>query len=540
MTIITPRPYQVKALAEMREILDRDPSARLCLQLPTGGGKGFIISFFSKIVREENPRARILVAVDNQDLITENYAKMVKFWPNAPCGIYSSGLNRRDVGDPILHIGIQSVKGRAKELGLYDYVFIDEAHMVHHKDEGEYRAFLNGVAAVNPNVRFIGLTATPWRMGHPGHIAENGAFFTDLIEVVTIEELVALGFLAPLHSKHMAHQYDVSSVKKRGGEYIESDLQKILNTDQQNIDVVDETVARAEALGCKSWIVFCTGVDHAVAICELLNNRGIDSRVLTGKTPKRERKQMIADFKAGKFTAFVSVEVLIKGFDHPATDLGVMLRPTKSKVLFVQMVGRIMRAAPGKVCGYVFDFAGLVEEHGPVTLVSADYKVKQSGDPLVKPCPECHELVHLSVMTCPECLYVFPPPPPPPIVLSNLDIMKPDIFEMEAVAWDWMVKLSKKDGTPMAMVRYYDAFMGSVNEFFFVCHNNRMRTYWQDRFAQVAQMAGVSLDGVTGITAYTKRMNTGKPPNVVKYQKDGRYFKVIDRVWNNIEDELGW
>jgi DNA repair protein RadD len=540
MNDITPYPYQVKALAEVRQCLDKDPSSRPCLQLPTGGGKGYVVAFFTKAVRDENPRARIMITVDNQDLIMENYAKMVRLWPNAPCGMYSSGLNRRDVGDPILHVGIQSVKGRARELGHYDYVLIDEAHMVSHKEEGDYRGFLNDMASVNPAVRFIGLTATPWRMGQTGHIAENGAFFTDLIEGATIDELVTLGFLASLHSKHMEHQYDVSGVKKRGGEYIESDLQKHLNTDEQNADVVDETITRAEKLGCKSWIVFCTGIAHAVAICELLNDRGISANVLTGKTPKRERQQMIKDFKAGRFTALVSVEVLIKGFDHPAADLGVMLRPTKSKTLYVQMVGRIMRSSPGKLCGYIFDFAGLVQEHGPVTQVSANYKVKQAGDCPVKPCPECHEIIHLSIMICPECLYAFPPPPPPPVVLSNLDIMKPDIFEMDVVAWEWAVKLSRKDGTPMAMVRYFDAFNRAINEFFFVLHNNRMLPYWRDRFINMAEMAGVSLDGAEGITAYLHLMNRGKPPDVVRYKKDGKYFKVIGYVWSDIEEELGW
>ena len=539
-TEITPYPYQAKALASIHDCLDKDPDSRPCLQLPTGGGKGYVVAFFTKAVRESNPKSRIMITVDNQDLITENYGKMVRLWPNAPCGIYSSGLNRRDVGDPILHVGIQSVKGRASELGHYDYVLVDEAHMISHREEGEYRAFLNDVAVVNPAVRFIGLTATPWRMGHTGNIAENGAFFTDLIEGATIEELVVLGFLAPLHSKHMENQYDVSGVKKRGGEYVESDLQKTLNTGSQNIGVVDETIARAKKLDCKSWIVFCTGVDHAVAVCALLVERGISARVLTGKTPKRERQQMIKDFKAGRFTAFVSVEVLIKGFDHPAADLGVMLRPTKSKTLFVQMVGRLMRASPGKACGYIFDFAGLVEEHGPVTQVSADYKLKGAGECPVKPCPECYEIIHLSIMTCPECLYVFPEPEPEPVVLSNLDIMKPDVFELNVVAWEWEVKLSKKDSTPMAMVMYFDAYMGQVSEFLFVLHSNRMQPYWQELFRKISEMAGVSLDSATGLTEYIRLMNTGKPPNVVKYQKDGRYYKVIDRVWGSIEDELGW
>lgn len=537
---ITPHPYQKKSLAEIDDCLISDPQARPCLQLPTGGGKGYIIAFFAQNVRAINPRARIMITVDNQDLILENYAKMVRLWPNAPCGMYSSGLNRRDVGDPILHVGIQSVKGRARELGHYDYVLVDEAHMISHKEEGEYRAFLADVEVVNPTVRFIGLTATPWRLGHAGHIAENGAFFTNLIVGATIDDLVSLGFLATLHSKHMAQQYDVSGVKKRGGDYIESDLQKALNTDPQNIAVVDETISRATKLGCKSWIVFCTGVEHAIAIYHLLVDRGISARVLTGKTPKSERAQMIKDFKAGRFMAFVSVEVLIKGFDHPAADLGVMLRPTKSKVMFVQMVGRLMRASPGKACGYIFDFAGLVEEHGPVTLVSADYKTPGSGEAPVKPCPECHELIHISIMICPECFYGFPPPEPEPIVLHHDNIMQIDVQEMDVVAWICSVVNSQKDGTPMVLIKYYDIEMKYLSEFLFLGHKNKMQNYWQNQFCSIAAMAGVNLVGQSGLNACVRLLQNGTPPSKIMFKKEGKYFKVLNRVWNDISLDLEW
>ena len=531
---ITPYPYQDEALAKIWDCLDSNPYERPCLQFPTGSGKGYLVAFFSQEARRRNSRARIMIVVDNQDLIAENYAKMIRLWPNAPCGMYSAGLRRRDLGYPIVHVGVQSARGKADHFGHYDYILIDEAHMVSHKEEqGEYRKFLNDMAAINPSTRFIGLTATPWRLGHTGHIAEGGAFFTKLIKGPSIDELVTLGFLSTLHSKHMANRYDVSAVKKRGGEYIEKDLQEAINVESQNVDVVNETIALATSLGCKSWVVFCSGVEHAKAITVLLVERGISAKCLTGETPKAERSQMIDDFKAGKFTAFVSVEVLIKGFDHPAADLGVMLRPTKSKSFYVQMVGRLMRVAAGKVCGYILDFAGLVNEHGPVTLVEAEYKDKNVGEAPVKPCPECHEIIGLSIMVCPECGYVFVPPKPAEIFLDNKDIMKVTVEEMTVTWWFWRVMNSKKGDIPMAVVDYYGYGRDEkITEFLTVNHGGYFGSLNQQKLIEIATKAEVSLGGLDGLEAIMEALNGGQPPKTIKHKKDGAYIKVLSRSWD--------
>jgi DNA repair protein RadD len=113
-----------------------------------------------------------------------------------------------------------------------------------------YRAFLDALLVINPSMRVIGLTATPYRLGH-GLITDKPAIFDDLLDPVTIEELIQKGFLAPLSSKVTKTNYDLSGVHKRGGEFIESELQAAVDTDENNDSVIKEVIALAEDR--KSW-----------------------------------------------------------------------------------------------------------------------------------------------------------------------------------------------------------------------------------------------------------------------------------------------
>ena len=117
--------------------------------------------------------------------------------------------------------GIQSVSNKAELLGFIDICIVDEAHLISHKAEGGYRQLIESLQQKNPNMRVVGLTATPYRLGH-GLISEHGALFDALIEPVKVEELVARGFLAPLRSKFPQTTLSVDGVGKRGGEFIES------------------------------------------------------------------------------------------------------------------------------------------------------------------------------------------------------------------------------------------------------------------------------------------------------------------------------
>ncbi len=223
------RSYQRRAIDDLYAWLSKN-DGHPCLVLPTGAGKSHVVACLCKEAIQNWPETRILMLSHVKEILEQNAQKLRQHWPNAPLGIYSAGLGRRQLGEPITFAGIQSVRSKARQIGHIDLCLIDECHLVSHKDEGGYRTLLAELRAINPNMRVIGLTATPYRLGH-GLITDEPAIFSDLIEPVSIEELVYHGYLARLRSKPTSTGYDLSGVHKRGGEYIESELAAAVNTE---------------------------------------------------------------------------------------------------------------------------------------------------------------------------------------------------------------------------------------------------------------------------------------------------------------------
>lgn len=300
------RDYQRAALDELYAWM-RENDGHPCLVLPTGAGKSVVIAELCREAVTGWPETKILMLTHVKELIEQNAAKMLAMWPNAPLGIYSAGLRRKELGEPITFGGIQSLRGRADEIGHIDIVIIDEAHTVSHKDAGGYRDLLAELARINPHLRVIGLTATPWRLGH-GLITDKPAIFDGLLEPVSIEELIHRGFLAPLRSKITGERFDLSKVTKRGGEYVEGELSEAIDTADQNERVADEIIARAGDR--KAWLFFCCGVQHAEHMRDVLMRRGILAACVTGDTPPGERAKILNAFKSGQIRAVTNANVL--------------------------------------------------------------------------------------------------------------------------------------------------------------------------------------------------------------------------------------
>ncbi len=268
-------------------------------------------------------KRRFLCLTHVKELIDQNAQKLRQVWPNAPLGIYSAGLGRRDL-DSITFAGIQSVRKKAHQIGHVDLVIVDECHLISHKAEGGYRNLINDLQEINPSIRVIGLTATPYRMGH-GYITDGNALFDGMVEPVTIAELVADGYLAPLRSKVTGSNLDVTGVHKRGGEYIEKELQAAVDTADMNKSIVQEVISLAGDR--KAWLFFCSGVEHAYHVRDELRERGIVAETVTGNTTLSERDAILGAYKRGEIKAITNANVLTTGFDYPDIDLIAMLAP---------------------------------------------------------------------------------------------------------------------------------------------------------------------------------------------------------------------
>lgn len=524
------RPYQQRAITDLYNWLSKH-QGHPCLVLPTGSGKSHIIAELCRDALQSWPETRILMLTHQKELIEQNAAKLRAHWPNVPLGIYSASIGRKDLGEPITFAGIQSVRTKALHLGHVDLVLIDECHLVSHKDEGSYRNLIAELTAINPAIRVIGLTATPWRLGH-GLITDKPAIFDDLIEPVSIEELVYHGFLSPLRSKITGVKYDLTGVAKRGGEYVEGELARAVNTEDYNSRIATEIVSYAK--GRKSWLVFCTGIDHAREMAAELRNY-TSAAYITGETPKAERERLLADFKAGRIQVLTNANVLTTGFDAPNIDLIAMLRPTMSPSLYVQMAGRGCRIADGKTDCLVLDFAGVVERHGPITAIQPPSKAGEGkGEAPTKSCEECWELVHISAKACPACGAAFPEAEPKEadLRLRNDDIMGLEATEMVVIDWRWAKHTSRTSGKDMLAVTYYGGLSDKpVREYFPILHGGYASEKAARELGLIAGKAGVSFTPGSGLEAWVDTLERGQPPSIIKYRMDGKYHRVTGRSW---------
>lgn len=524
------RDYQQRSIDMLYQWFRNHPVGNPCLVLPTGSGKSWIVAALCKDAITNWPETRVLMLTHQKELIQQNAEKMRIVWPGAPLGIYSASLRRRDAGEPITFAGIQSVRSKAGMIGWVDLVVIDECHLLNNEQQGGYRSLLSDLQEINPDIRVIGLTATPYRLGQGLLTEGKDALFSDLIEPVTIEELLFKGHLAPLRSKQTQARLDISGVKKRGGEFIERDLAAAVDTEMGNREAVQEIISRAGDR--KSWLVFCAGVEHAEHICDELRLQGISAECLTGKTPKRQREEMLAAFKAKEIRALTNANILTTGFDAPDTDMVAMLRPTMSPALYVQMAGRGLRPKSHTDHCLVLDFAENVARHGPIVAVEPPKK-KGSGEAPVKVCPECSEVVHLSCKVCPECSHQFvAEEDEKKWRLANDDIMGDEGTEMAVTDWRWAPHTSRASGKEMVRVTYYGSLSDPpVTEYLPILHEGYAGQRALATLAGIASGSGVLIPD-SGLSQLCDALNSGRLPSLIEYRKDGKFYRVVRREWD--------
>lgn len=361
------RPYQHEAVNACLVALEEGGSP--VLALPTGSGKSRVIAALC-----ERLPGRILVATHRQELLEQNAAQLHTYKEDAVIGIFSAGLKRREVDHPVIFGGIQSIyrqMDRLQRAGEFWTVIVDEAHRV---PPPSVRSMYGQVFEACPGAQRVGLTATPYRLDD-GLLHEGEDTWFDCMPVhVGIRDLTPQ-WLAPLAGVLTAHDIDVSQVRTRAGEFVTADLSQAACEEQVVRGAVEELCRLAGSR--QKWLVFCVDVAHTRLVGLALEDRDITTAVLLGDTPQEERKEILARFRAGDIQALVNCEVATTGFDIPDIDCVVLLRPTQSKALVVQMLGRGTRQAPAKLDCLVLDFAGNLERHTPLDEL---YTLEKSPD----------------------------------------------------------------------------------------------------------------------------------------------------------------
>lgn len=534
------RPYQERAIAMLYDWFGKNATGNPVLNMPGGSGKSVVIASIVKDALTGWPQTRVLMLVHSRELVAQNAAKLRAIWPGAPMGVYSASLGKRQLGEPITYAGIQSVRNIAKRIGHIDLCLCDEAHAISNTETGTYRKFLADLLEINPAMRVVGFSASPYRLGSGMITDGDDALFAEILEPVSIEELVYHGHLVPLRSKVTDTKLDAEGVGKRQGDYVASQMQDKFDTQDNNESIAAELIEKAEAR--KHWLIFCSGIEHAKHFADELQRCGIAADHLTGHDSTAERDRKLAAFEAGEIRALCNVGILTTGYDFPALDCIAFLRATMSPGLYLQMAVRGMRPFQDKADCLVLDFAGVVAEHGPITAIKSPKQRGKGGDAPVRICPECAELCHPTLSHCPACGHEFPPPAEKPMYLRNDDIMGSDaVQELAVQSWSWRVHTSRASGKRMLLVTYYGALSDEpVPEYITVLHDGYAGSNAIVKLAAMVSHSGATLNTSEPITEDSLQqaadvMNEGAPPSLVRYKKDGKFKRVLTRTWGQNE-----
>ena len=485
--MIKPRDYQIESLNLLWSYFAQGNKGNPLICYPTGTGKTLIPALWIANVMKHYPNQRFLLLTHVKELIEQNAEVMKIIWNNAPLGIYSAGLKQKQACLPVVYAGIQSAARHPSLFGFRDIVFIDEAHLVSDEESSQYITFLSTLKVINPNMKIIGMTATPFRMGM-GLLTE-GKIFTDIVHDITkldeFNRLIAQGYLSPLVPKRTRTELDVSNVGMAKGDFIGSQLQAAVDKNDVTRDGLKEVVECGQ--NKRSWLIFASGIEHAEHIAEMLNEFGIDCAPVHSKRTGEFNDQAIKAFKANKLRAIVNFSKLTTGFNHPNIDLIADFRPTMSIPLHVQKLGRGTRPAEGKSNCLVLDFSRNVPRLGPINdPVIPKKKGTKEGDIPVKICDNCGTYNHLKVRFCTECGQEFQFQVKIVPKAGNTEILRSDMPVVETFDVDKVIYVKRqKLGKPPYIQATYFCGMQGFNEFCFPEHNgyakHRFSNWWKQR-----------------------------------------------------------
>ena len=391
------RPYQKNAVhSVIRHFRQSDEPALLVL--PTGAGKSLVIAELARIAR-----GRVLVLAHVKELVEQNHAKYQSYGLNA--SIFSAGLGLKECSEQVIFGSVQSVVRNLTRFGhgpgqqAFTLLIIDECHRVSMEKDASYHKVINHFKQLNPTLKVLGLTATPYRLGmgwlyqylqtssNKGTVrTEEPRFFTRCLFELPLSYMVDNGYLTtPRVLDAPIVFYDFSQLSRDGsGRCAEQELNQLLQGKTRATREIIEQV-KQEATTRKGVMIFAATVDHAREIMGYLPSD--DSALIIGDTPLKERDQLIDAFKQQRLKFLVNVSVLTTGFDAPHVDLIAILRPTESVSLYQQIAGRGLRLAPGKKDCLIIDYAG-----NRFSLFSPEVGTPRPDSkavPVTVPCPAC-------------------------------------------------------------------------------------------------------------------------------------------------------
>lgn len=426
------RPYQQEALDALLQAEDNGIKKQLVV-LPTGAGKTVLFAQLPIIRKDSLP---MLVLAHRAELLTQAKSKIEAVNQQLSVGIEQAD-NKAGYADVV--VASVPTLGRESSSRIEQYpkdyfktIVVDEAH---HAAAPSYRRILD---YFKPQL-LLGVTATPQRSDSVRLID----VFDEIVYYKSIQDLIKEGWLSPLVGYRVKTSTDISDVEIQNGEYKQDQLIEAIDNPSRNNSIV---TAYNDLASSKKTVVFAAGVDHARNLEEAFRKNGSSVRVIIGTTPEEERNQILSDFKSGVVTVLVNVGVLTEGFDEPSIEAIILAKPTRSSLLYTQIVGRGTRLFEGKEHCMIIDIADTTKGKKPIGLptllgMPADFDLR--GESLTDIADKFNELKELApgeasnvfnmddVANAYKRIDLFMPPPPNPAVIEYSTLIWSEVGEDE-------------------------------------------------------------------------------------------------------------
>jgi superfamily II DNA or RNA helicase len=349
------RAYQTEALTAVRDAY-RAGKRRVIVSLPTGSGKTVVFAHFPRFLKMKK---RLLVLAHREELLQQARDKFRSIDPELKVEIEQAATHAAADAKVVI-ASVPTLARSSARLGRlqpdeFSIVVVDEAH---HAVAPSYRRIFDHFGLFEPRVSryLIGFTATPRRGDKQG----LGEVFEEVCYAREMREMIAERYLCPITGWRVDTDLSLDNVKVRHGDFIESQLARVVNMPLRNSLLAK--AYRDFAPGRRA-IVFCVDVAHAKDVHRAFAEAGIRAAPVWGELSRDQRRSTLAAFSAGEIDVVTNCNVLTEGFDEPRVDCVIMARPTKSKLLYAQMVGRGTRLDPSKKDLMVIDVADNSRAH---------------------------------------------------------------------------------------------------------------------------------------------------------------------------------
>lgn len=344
--MISLRPFQKDAIDAIKKTFESDH--RQFIEMPTGSGKTITFLSYAKQCAK-----KILIIVPNKELLKQVYRSALNFYDRRHI---SRKGNNFDEEISSVHICIiNSIRGDYLELLVhcsFDLIIIDEAH---HAQAPSYKNFLLRKHQLykKKELRLLGVTATPDRF--------DGLFLSEILGSCSyklgVSKLINDGYLSDIEGFIVKTNIDISDIDSHNGDFSVAQIYKKLSTKSRNKMIVD--LCKKQMLDRKN-LIFCINIQHSKEICNLLKNENLDCAHIDGSMDENQRNEILSSFRNGEIKFLCNCQLLTEGFDEPSIDGIILARPTKSRALFTQMIGRGLRIYENKKNCKIID---IVDHH---------------------------------------------------------------------------------------------------------------------------------------------------------------------------------